>query len=209
MKQPRVFTIIPAAGLSKRMGQPKQLLKFGSSTVLQSVIETVLDGGIDGLMVVTNRAVADAINIEEDPRYLTAILENIEAEMLDSILLGVDHLAKKFKPSESDAFMVCPGDVPGVTSDLVRTCADAYRNDPNSIVVAAHDKKPGHPIVVPFEMVEEIRRLKNTGLRGILEIKSECVRYVEARSAATQHDLDTPDDYRQLIDQADDETGQW
>ena len=205
MERPRVFAIIPAAGLSERMGQPKQLLEFGSSTILQSVIETVLDGGIDGLIVVTNRTVADALDIAKDPRFLTAILENVEAEMLDSILLGVDGLAEKFKPNGSDAFMVCPGDVPGVTSDLIRRCADSYRDEPNSIVVAAHDKKPGHPIVVPFEMVEEIRPLKNTGLRGILEIKSEHVRYVEARSAATQHDLDTPDDYRQLIDRVGDE----
>ncbi len=202
--QPRVFAIIPAAGKSKRMGSPKQLLEFGESTVLETIIETILQAGTDGLVVVTRLAIDDALELSEDPRFLTAILTNPKAEMLDSILLGVERLTKQFAPRECDAFMVCPGDVPGVTSELVATCAREYLNHAGEIVVASHDNKDGHPIVVPFGMLEEVKTLNDVGLRGILEKASEQVHRVGVGSETTQIDLDTPADYEMLQDRLED-----
>lgn len=196
--RPRVFAVIPAAGASVRMGQPKQLLEFGESTILETVIETVLDGDTDGLMVVTNPVIDEALDLTEDPRFLTAILDNEQAQMLDSILLGVNGVGKNCTPDNSDAFMVCPGDMPHVTSELVRACTDAYRAQPGSIVVAAHEGKSGHPVVIPFAMLDEVNSLRESGLRGILESKSECVRFLETESAETQQDIDTPEDYERL-----------
>ncbi len=197
---PRVFAIIPAAGASVRMGQPKQLLAFGESTMLETVIETVLEGDTDGVIVVTNPMIEEALDLTEDPRHLTAILHDDRAEMLDSILLGVDGLKQRCAPVESDAFMVCPGDVPRVTSELVRACADSYRTQPDAIVVATHGGKPGHPIVTPFAMLEEVKSLRQTGLRGILESKSDHVRHLEVEAPETQQDIDTPEDYQRLSD---------
>jgi molybdenum cofactor cytidylyltransferase len=196
--QPRVFTVIPAAGKSKRMGTPKQLLEFGGSTVLEAIIETVLYAGTDGLVVVTIRDIDDALELSEDPRFLTALLTDPRAEMLDSILLGVDRLTKQFAPTESDAFMVCPGDVPGLSGELVQSCVDEYLNHVGDIVVAAHDGKDGHPIVVPWGVLDRVRSLHGTGLQGILQIESDRVHRVNIDSDITQIDIDTPQDYETL-----------
>ena len=37
--RPRVFAIVPAAGRSRRMGTPKQLLDVGGRTMLAAVLE--------------------------------------------------------------------------------------------------------------------------------------------------------------------------
>lgn len=182
------------------MGTPKQLLEFGNSTVLETIVETVLQGGTDGLVVVTNLAIDDALELSEDPRFMTAILTNPRAEMLDSIFLGIDRLTKQFTPNVSDAFMVCPGDVPGITVELAQSCAGEYQKHVGDIVVATHAGKNGHPIVVPFGMLDEIKTLQDVGLKGILQRKSDRVHRVNVDSETTQIDIDTPDDYEDLND---------
>ena len=198
---PRVFNVIPAAGKSRRMGTPKQLLEFGDSTILETIIETILFAGTDGLIVVTNRDIEDALELSEDPRFLTAILTDPRAEMLDSILLGLDRLTKQFTPGDSDAFMVCPGDMPAMSAELIQSCAGEYQRHVGDIVVASRDGKDGHPIVVPFGMLDEVKTLHAVGLQGILVKQAARVHRVQVESAATQIDVDTPEDFDALNDQ--------
>ena len=51
-----ITAIILAAGDSTRMGQPKMLMPWGKSTVLQTVISTVQSAGITDILVVTGGA---------------------------------------------------------------------------------------------------------------------------------------------------------
>jgi len=45
--------IVLAAGESKRMGEPKMLMPWGKSTVLQTVISTLQAAGINDVLVIT------------------------------------------------------------------------------------------------------------------------------------------------------------
>ena len=51
-----ITAIILAAGESKRMGEPKMLMPWGKSTVLQTVISTFQASGIKDILVVTGGA---------------------------------------------------------------------------------------------------------------------------------------------------------
>src|SRR5512144_2811697 len=51
-----ISAIILAAGQSRRMGQPKMLLPWGKSTVIEHVIVTFLRSGIEDVIVVTGGA---------------------------------------------------------------------------------------------------------------------------------------------------------
>ena len=51
-----ITAIILAAGESRRMGEPKMLMPWGKSTVLQSVISTFQASGINDILVVTGGA---------------------------------------------------------------------------------------------------------------------------------------------------------
>ena len=48
----QVYAIVLAAGISSRMGSPKQLLPFGEKTILQSVVDVLLSADLDGIVVV-------------------------------------------------------------------------------------------------------------------------------------------------------------
>ena len=51
-----ITAIILAAGESKRMGEPKMLMPWGKSTVLQTVISTLQASSVTDILVVTGGA---------------------------------------------------------------------------------------------------------------------------------------------------------
>lgn len=55
-----IAAIVPAAGQSRRMGVPKQLLPFAGTTVLGHIVDQLLESNVDEVYVVTGHA-ADEI----------------------------------------------------------------------------------------------------------------------------------------------------
>lgn len=194
----QIFAVIPAAGQSQRIGRPKQLLPLGDRTMLESVVETVLVGEIDGLCVVTSRVIDAELALSEDPRFLTAINNDPGTQMLDSVLIGLAHLRKRCQIRDHDGVLVCPGDAAGVTPGDVQACSFAYREQPDGLVVAAHHGKRGHPIVFPVALETELCQAPEGGLRALMDRCHDRVRIVECASPGVLTDIDTPEDYARL-----------
>jgi molybdenum cofactor cytidylyltransferase len=194
----RVFGIIPAAGASQRMGRPKQLLPWDDSTILESTITHVLDGGVGGLVVVTNSTVSAALKLADTDRHHTVVLDDPDAEMLDSIIAGVVTLRTVYQPADDDAFLVCPGDLPRMTADIVHACVIGYRAHSGQIVAAAAGNRPRHPLVVPFALAEALPQLHGIGLRGLLDRHGNILHTINIADSPAVQDVDTPDDYELL-----------
>jgi len=67
MKPSSIAALILAAGQSKRMGQPKMLLPWGESTVLQTVVAAFRAAGVEDYVRSDTRIgarVADAVDAE-------------------------------------------------------------------------------------------------------------------------------------------------
>ncbi len=95
-----ISAIIPAAGQSKRMGQPKLLLPWGSTTVLGKVIETVQAAGIEDILVVTGGARNEVEKIITNYKVRMVYNENFEhEEMLGSIQLGLSSAKSRQRSS--------------------------------------------------------------------------------------------------------------
>ena len=194
--QVQVFAIIPAAGRATRMGRPKQLLPMGKATMLECVIEAVLDGDIDGLCVVTSSAIDGALPLSEDLRFITAVNDDADSDMLDSIRMGMAALNERRQVSDIDGYAVCPGDMPHISADDVRAVTQAYREGPRSIVIAAHGGVRGHPMVFPASLAPEVRAIDAGGLNVLVERHADRVRLIERESRGVIQDIDTPEDWR-------------
>ena len=72
-----ITAIILAAGESKRMGEPKMLMPYGKSTVLQTVISTIQSAGIKDILVVTGGARQQVVH---DPDK-AALLDKASADI--------------------------------------------------------------------------------------------------------------------------------
>ena len=192
----RVWAVIPAAGLSRRMGRPKQSMPLAGSTVAATVVRTVLDADISGLGVVTRTQLIHQLQLPADPRVNVAINDDPNTEMIDSIRIGLSTI-ESLQPGSNDGVLVVPADMPTLAPESCRACIAAYTSDPRRIIVGRYKGKRGHPIIFPLSMRPEVDRLEG-GLRMLPRIHAQRVLCVDLDDSGVHLDLDTPEDYERL-----------
>ena len=195
-----IWAIIPAAGLSRRMGRPKQTLRHRGSTLAGTVAKTVLDAGVAELIVVTRSELLERLGLPADDRVQVAINDDPASEMIDSIRIGlgqIEGVGGADAREQATGVMVVPADMPAVSTEVCRQCMAVFRDDPKRIVVASHSGTRGHPIIFPFNMKPVVDRLEN-GLRELLRVCPDLVVRVDCSESGVIEDVDEPRDYEQL-----------
>lgn len=187
-----IAAIILAAGQSKRMGQPKMLLPWGKSTVIEQVISTFLTSGIEDVIVVTGGArqrVEDAIR-----PYPVRKIHNEDyaaGEMLSSIQCG---LRGMLQPAQ--ATLIGLGDQPQVQEKNVRLICQAYQESESQLIVPSFQMRRGHPWLAARSLWDEILNLKPPeSPRDFLNRHAHEIHYVNMNTESVLADLDTPQDY--------------
>ncbi len=193
----RICALVPAAGMSIRMGTPKQLLPFGEKTVLQAVVDTLLEADLDGILVVLGHR-ADAVRDSLAERPVSFHLNpDYRNGMFTSILSGLAALEKS-----ADAALIALGDQPNVRASVVRKVAAAYRKGNKGIVVPIYRGKRGHPALVDLgRYLSEIRSLTGEdGLKPVMRGNPGDTLEVEVADEGVLRDIDTPEEYRAELD---------
>src|ERR1043166_8726264 len=113
--------IVLAAGMSTRMGTLKQLLPFGKSTVLGSVIENLRVAGLDRVVVVLGH---EANKVRES--IATTKVEFVTNEdhvlgMFSSVQTGLRALG-----SDTETFLICLGDQPSIRGETIRALIGSF-----------------------------------------------------------------------------------
>ncbi len=192
----RIWGIIPAAGMSRRMGHPKQLLPYQGSTIAGAVARTLLTIDLSGVVLVTRTELIDKLDLPADSGIHIAINDNADSEMIDSIRIGLSFLVQ-YNPAGGDGVLVVPADMPTLDAASCRACIDAYVSDANHIVIATYGGRRGHPMIFPFSMRGFIDNLDG-GLNMLPRICSQQVTTVEVNDPGVEFDIDTADDYDRL-----------
>jgi len=188
-----ISAIILAAGQSKRMGRPKMLLPWGKSTVIEHVISTFLNAGIEDIVVVTGGArgqVEDAIS-----QYPVRTIHNNDyaaGEMLSSI-----QCALRAMPEQAQAALIGLGDQPQIQERSVRSICEEYRDSQSRLIVPSFQMRRGHPWLVARPLWNEILALKPPeSPRNFLNRHANEIHYVSLDTQSILADLDTPEDYQ-------------
>lgn len=95
------------------------------------------------------------------------------------------------------ALLVLPADMPELdTSDLATLMAEAALAPDAILRGAGADGTPGHPVVIPPDLLAELRRLSgDTGARPLLARHADRLRLVPLPARHALTDLDTPEDW--------------
>jgi molybdenum cofactor cytidylyltransferase len=193
-----IAAIVPAAGRSLRMGQPKLLLQLGGDTVIGRVVTALRAGGAGRVAVVAppddtpeGPAIAAAA-VRAGAEVVTPLVR--PAEMRDSIELGLALFAGRPTP---EWVVITPGDSPGITAAVVaQLLAEAARR-PDCIVVPQCDGRRGHPIVLPWSIAGDIALLPSgRGLNQLIKRHDARIAELPLGDVNLVSDLDTPDDLR-------------
>src|SRR4051794_6733703 len=136
---PRTSGLVLAAGGSKRLGQPKQLLPFGDATLLDHTLATARACNFDQLICVIGGGVVDQIRETVDLAGADVIENSHVGEgCSSSIALALDAVA-----DESDVLVLLLGDQPGVVPASVAALLEARGDAP--LAVCRYDDGRGHP----------------------------------------------------------------
>ena len=189
-RSPALACVLLAAGGSRRLGHPKQLLRRQSRPLLLHAVDAaraaapgvpllvVLGAHRMRLRLVVRRAAPAAI-VVANPRWAEGIASSLQA-------------ALERVPHATRAILVQLVDQPRVDADALRRLINAWRRRPGIAAAARYDNRVGVPAVLPRSSWRAVRALRgDSGARALLRA-ARTLTLVDMPQAAV--DLDTPED---------------
>ena len=190
-----VWTIILAAGESKRMGRPKMLLPWENSTILETVVWKALSSRSEGVLVVLG---ADRNKIERliwRAPVRSVYNEDFAKGMLSSVRTGLKNI-----PAKAEAAVIALGDQPHIPQESFDLLIDSYKTSEKGILLPTFRGRRGHPILIDMKYREEIFQMEESlGLKGILRAHPDDILEVPINDPGILKDIDTAEDYNSML----------
>lgn len=188
----RVAVLVLAAGGSRRLGRPKQLLPYRGRPLLDAVLTTARSLEPDQLLVALGgaaeqvRAQADltGCDVVENTAYGTGCSSSIAAAV-PAVAAG------------TDVVVLLLGDQPEVRADAVRALLDGRGQAP--LAVCRYDDGIGHPFAFGPGVLPDLAALHgDKAVWKLLEQRAADVTEVRV-CGAVPLDVDTQQDYERLV----------
>jgi molybdenum cofactor cytidylyltransferase len=195
-----VTGLVLAAGQSRRLGEPKQLLAYRGTTVLGATLEMARSCGFEQLLVTVGGASAelrDRVDVRdcqvvENEQYASGCSSSIGAA------LGV-------VDDRSEGIILLLGDQPEVTTGAVKRLREAAGS--SLLGVCRYDDGVGHPFWFRRQVFDHLRALHgDKAVWKLLESGRYPVHEVEV-AGNVPLDVDTWEDYQALLAAANGGTG--
>ncbi len=191
----RILTgLILAAGSSRRLGQPKQLLPYRDTTLLGwTVAQAEASPALDEILLVLGHA-RDVI-LAHVPLGRTRPVLNLEyregcAASYRAGLAAAD--------PRTDGVMILLSDQPGVDKEAIERVAATWRTEGGRILVASYHGTPGHPLLFDRALFPELSALHgDKAAWKLIDQHQEWVRTVEIGRPLPE-DVDTLAAYQAL-----------
>ena len=193
--RPWVSGVILAAGASRRLGRPKQLLDLGGEPLLRRTVRNAMDSTlVEVLLVLGSRANEIAASVG-DLGQRTVINPRFAVGQSTSVLAGIGAVAP-----DADAILIMLGDQPLVTEAALSRIVGRFRGGGVSIVQATYDGTPGNPVLFNRSLFAELLAVTgDEGARRVVRRHGAVVIGVEVGDVADVIDVDTEADYVHLL----------
>lgn len=189
-----VSAILLAAGESKRMGKPKQLMPFGRSTILEQTIDNLLNSEVSEVIVVLGYRAEEMIKTVAIKPVKVVINPAYHQGMSTSIVTGLNLV-----DDEAQAVMLALADQPLVDSKTMNRLIDEFFNHDKGIAIPVYQGRRGHPIIFSIKYKGELLKLTgDIGGRQIIKQHPDDVLEVAVGCESINIDINTPSNYSHL-----------
>lgn len=194
-----IGAVILAAGKSKRLGQPKQLLHFRGKSLIRRVV--------DEAAAVNYRPIVVVLGADQPPNELIRKeLRGAEVTLIDngawqqgigtSIRAGVNEVADN---PEVDAVLLLTCDQPFVDAPLLDHLKAAYERTKKQVIASAYDGTLGIPALFDRSCFDELLQLGDgEGAKKLILREPSRIKLVLFPGGAV--DIDTPADFLRLTE---------
>lgn len=184
--------LILAAGSSSRMGTPKQLLPYKSTTFLGYTIEQAKQSRADATFCVLGANAEPIKKSIESYQIETIYNPDFKNGLSSSIVVGVKELQHNF-----DTILIMLADQPNINFNYLNKLIKTSVENPSKIIASNYQNKIGVPAIFPKKYFNHLLELKrDKGARNILNNnKSDIIKMPPFNLT----DIDTKEDYQNLI----------
>ncbi|MBR5641788.1 MAG: nucleotidyltransferase family protein [Firmicutes bacterium] len=199
----RFVAVVPAAGLSSRMGSFKPLMDLNGKALICRTLNSLRAGGAEKICVVTGHRAeeleaaiaAPDVCFVRNPDYAST-------GMLESVQLGLKAIFPELsegrrntaEPTSYGAIFILPGDIPLVCPETMQALKSAAKGGAQ-IVRPSHNGRAGHPVLLSQKTAYELLSYTGPdGLRGFLKGHLPETIFVETDDSAIHADADTPEE---------------
>jgi molybdenum cofactor cytidylyltransferase len=187
----RVVGVVLAAGESRRMGRLKALLPFGPHTVIEHVLQPLLQADLAAVVVVLGHR-ADEI---------AAVLQHVPVRLLHNpqyqrgMTTSVQVALREVTPLP-DAYLLALVDQPHVSLGLVQQLLATFAQTHKGLVIPTYDGKRGHPILLASTYRDEVLALgPDQGLNIVTRGHLDDTLEVPVTTDDILRDMDYPEEY--------------
>jgi molybdenum cofactor cytidylyltransferase len=188
---PLISAIILAAGESRRMGEPKQLMPLGKTTILERTVDNFLNSEVHDVIVVVGYRAEEVISLIADRSVAIAVNSAYREGMSTSIVAGLSLISNK-----TQGVMLALADQPFIDSHTINHLIEAFGVHNKNIAIPVYQSKRGHPVIFAIKYKEELLRLKgDIGGREIIGQHPDDILEVTVDCEGICVDIDTIDNY--------------
>lgn len=194
----KIAAILLAAGYSSRMQDFKPLLPLGKERVIERIVHTYLDAGIDDIRVVVGHKAELLQPVLSAMPVKIIFNENYSAGMFSSVMAGVSSLME-----DEEAFFLHPADIPLVSVRTIKRLIQGYYSyigNGQGMIFPCYKGARGHPPLISASFKKEILRWQgDNGLRGLISKLAPRSIDLPVPDGAVLLDMDTPQDYQYIL----------
>lgn len=197
IKYPAILVI--AAGQSKRLGQPKQLLTFEGEYLINRLLKTINAAGQFPTILVLG-AQAELIQGKLAPSKVEIVLNvDWQTGMAGSISTGVKYIQRQHPNIDGLMIVVC--DQPYLQTSHINALLELQQQTEKPIVASYYAGVPGTPVLFHAVHFESLVKLTGeVGAKMIIQQNKDEVASMLFEEAAI--DIDTEEDYQKFINGA-------
>lgn len=188
-----ISSILLAAGMSTRMGEPKALLDWGGEPLIAYQIRQLQEAGVDEVVVVLGYRADDIHRKLHGLTYRSVLNPLYQHGRAGSLRAGAKAINR-----EASAIVILNVDQPR-PADLIRSVVEAHTPAASATRPAQGDRH-GHPVVLAGRLLGELLAAtdEQRGLRGVLAGHQDAIVDVPSDERCLL-DLNTPDEYEAAL----------
>ena len=185
--------IILAAGGSRRLGQPKQLLPVLGEPLLRRVVRMAAEVGPEHLIVVLGSSAYDCVPIIKDCGADIVVNPFWESGLAGSIRLGVE----RAEAAGATSVLLLLADQPCLNSEVIKRFLDRVNGQTDIVISARYDGILGAPMMFGADWFPQLKNLEgDQGARNLVPKEGAQVEVIDWSEGAI--DVDTPEDLATL-----------